>query len=252
MAVRVVVTRPAAESARWVRDFQDRGFEVLALPLIEIGPAPDIAAVRAAWRGIAGFAALMFVSGNAVTQFFAQRPVDAAELTARAWAPGPATAQALLAAGVPFALIDAPDGDAPQFDSEALWQRVAVQVAAGQRVLIVRGAGGDGQGAGRDWLAAQIQAAGASVEYVVAYVRSPPLWSAAQSADAQRAAADGSVWLLSSSESIANLPRLDWSAARAVATHPRIARAARQAGFGVVCESRPTVEAIARTLESIG
>jgi uroporphyrinogen-III synthase len=36
-----------------------------------------------------------------------------------------------------------------------------------------------------------------------------------------------------------------------VATHPRIAQAARDAGFGVVCESRPTEEAIVAALESI-
>ena len=249
--MRVVVTRPAAEAARWVGEMQARGFDAFALPLIVIAPAPDLSTLHAAWRRIADYAAVMFVSGNAVTQFFAQRPADAPAFRAKAWAPGPATALALAEAGVDTALIAAPGEDAPQFDSEALWQRVATQLQPGQRVLIVRGAGGDGQGAGRDWLAGQIEAAGCAVDYVLAYARTAPSWTGAQGDLASRASADGSVWLFSSSESIANLPRLDWSAARAIATHPRIAQAARDLGFGVVCESRPTVEAIVRALESI-
>ena len=43
-----------------------------------------------------------------------------------------------------------------------------------------------------------------------------------------------------------------WDRARAIATHPRIAHAARRAGFGVVCESRPSVEAVVAALESFG
>ncbi len=75
-------------------------------------------------------------------------------------------------------------------------------------------------------------------------------------AQAQRAAGDGSVWLFSSSEAIANLGRLlpqqDWSGARAIATHERIAQAARNAGFGVVCPSRPAEADVVAALESFG
>ncbi|MGE3348297.1 MAG: uroporphyrinogen-III synthase, partial [Ramlibacter sp.] len=38
--------------------------------------------------------------------------------------------------------------------------------------------------------------------------------------------------------------------ARAVATHPRIAQAAREAGFGVVCESRPALADVVASIES--
>ncbi|MGH6638901.1 MAG: uroporphyrinogen-III synthase, partial [Polaromonas sp.] len=71
------------------------------------------------------------------------------------------------------------------------------------------------------------------------------------------ASADGSVWLFSSSEAVANLARLpvmqamDWSRARAVATHPRILDAVRAAGWGVVVESRPALKDIRDTLRSI-
>lgn len=74
--------------------------------------------------------------------------------------------------------IDGPAPDAPQFDSEALWQQVAGQIRPGDRVLIVRGRSGGAhdtaQGSGRDWLARQIEAAGGQVDFVVAYQRGAP------------------------------------------------------------------------------
>ena len=69
------------------------------------------------------------------------------------------------------------------------------------------------------------------------------------------AAADGALWLFSSSEAITNLcqclPGTDWSAARALVTHPRIGDAARAAGFGAVHDTRPTLEAVAASIESL-
>jgi uroporphyrinogen-III synthase len=254
--MRVVVTRPENEARRWTDDLAQRGFEVLALPLIAIAPAADPVPLRKAWDRLADFRAVMFVSGNAVQQFFAKCSAAAKwPPAARAWAPGLGTRAALLHAGVPQMLIDAPPPDSPQFDSEALWKIVAVQIARGDRVLIVRG--GDGQAAsnGREWLGDQLAAAGAQVETVAAYLRQPPAFDAGQSASAREAASDGSVWLFSSSQAIGFLgqllPRQDWSAARAVTTHGRIAQAARALGFGVVCESRPALEAIVAALESI-
>jgi uroporphyrinogen-III synthase len=44
------------------------------------------------------------------------------------------------------------------------------------------------------------------------------------------------------------LPQADWSAATALATHPRIAEAAARAGFGRVIEAPPTPAAVAETL----
>ena len=71
----------------------------------------------------------------------------------------------------------------------------------------------------------------------------------------EAASADGSVWLFSSSEAIANLaawlPGQDWQRARAVATHLRIAANARKLGFGVVCESRPVLASVVASIESM-
>ena len=263
--MRVIVTRPLREAQGWVRDLRAAGLDAVALPLIEIRPVDDPAPLQRAWQQLANYVGVMFVSANAVDGFFASRPSSSLSfgsqgaIKTRSWATGPGTAAALRQAGVAAQCIDAPSADAAQFDSEALWQRVGATLQPGQRVLIVRG--GDGQndsaaqGAGRDWFAKQVVDAGAAVDLVVSYRRIRPHLDAAQLKLAQEAAGDGSVWLFSSSEALAHLrlslPQQDWRAARAVTTHARIAAAARQAGFGVVCESRPALADIMGSIESM-
>jgi uroporphyrinogen-III synthase len=254
-AVRVIVTRPESEARRWGRHLRGRGFDALELPLIAILPAPQPAALESAWLGLAAMRAVMFVSGPAVGHFFAQRPAQAAwPHGTRAWATGTGTRQALVDAGVEAGAIDAPHPGAAQFDSETLWQVVAGQARPGERVLIVRGAEQGRDGTGRDWLAERLLAGGVQVRSVIAYVRAAPQFSPEQMTQARRGADAGSVWLFSSSQAVAHLqvllPGQDWSKAGAVATHPRIAQTVREAGFGVVCQSRPTEEAVTAALES--
>lgn len=252
--MRVFVTRPEHESQPWVHELRQRGFQALAIPLIAIAPVADAAPLRTAWDGLAACRAAMFVSGNAVRYFFAAAPRAASWPPAtRAWGTGAGTLGALLSAGVPRERIDVPSADAAQFDSETLWTQVRGQVRPGDRVLIVRGGDASGAAAGRDWLARQLATAGAAVDTVASYRRCPPVLDGQQSADAL-AGATGGVWLFSSSEAIGYLrglfPDQSWQAARAVTTHPRIAQAARDAGFGVVCESRPSVEDVTAVLKS--
>lgn len=261
--MRVIVTRPPREAQDWVLALQQAGLQAQALPLIAIGAAPDAAAVQQVWRRLAQYQGAMFVSANAVAGFFAARPAGAgsfadAAVPTRAWATGPGTTQALLRAGVPASHIVAPAPDAAQFDSEALWQLIGAQIRPGARVLIVRGAdaaGGSTEGAGRDWFARQVTQAGGSVDFVASYRRQAPQLDAAQLQLARQAADDGSVWLFSSSEAVhnlqASLPQQDWRSARAVATHARIAQAARAAGFAVVRESRPALADIRASIESM-
>ncbi|MDO8370483.1 MAG: uroporphyrinogen-III synthase, partial [Polaromonas sp.] len=262
---RVIVTRPEREAAGWVQALQAHGLQAEALPLIEIAALPETAALQQAWREIDAYSALMFVSGNAVDGFFASNQAAALVQKAQAatdsiaspgprfLAPGPGTVAALRRAGVPELLIDAPAADAGQFDSEALWAVVGWRHWQGRRVLIVRGqgAGKDQSGAGRDWLAQQFVAAGARVDVVAVYQRRAPVFTESQRQRIEAAAHDGSVWLLSSSEALAHLPAGDWSRARAVATHPRIAEVARAAGWGVVVQSRPEITDIVGSIESI-
>jgi len=261
---RLIVTRPAKEAQAWVADLRGLGIDAVALPLITISAAPDAAALSDAWESLHCYDAVMFVSGNAVSHFFDQRPSPGLNLfvdpsaAPRAWVTGPASRGALLARGVSPGVTDAPPSDGGQFDSEALWRQVRHRVVPGYRVLIVRGRGespeSSPQGGGRDWLAQQIEAAGGLVRFVVAYERRPPVWEPAQLEFIAQAACDGSVWIFSSAEALAYLarsaPGQSWVQARAVATHPRIAQAAREAGFGNVRESRPLLPEVVASIES--
>jgi uroporphyrinogen-III synthase len=263
----VLVTRPAAEGMGWVAELQARGISAEALPLIEIAPIADVLPAQACWAALHTYASLMFVSGNAVEGFFAARPASAGAFHSglRFMAPGPGTAKRLLRAGVPAAQIDTPPHEAAQFDSQSLWEVVGQRTWAGQRVLIVRGQSSvhvaqeslsDGAAPGRDWLARCLIDRGAAVDFVSVYQRRPPLLSRAAHDRVRRSQHDGSVWLFSSSEALAHLSalpgleRMDWSQARAIATHPRIAQAAREAGWGVVIESRPALADIVASIES--
>jgi uroporphyrinogen-III synthase len=256
---RVIVTRPAREAARWVDDLRAAGLDAVALPLIAIEPLDDTAPLRAAWQRRSAYGALMFVSAAAVEHFFPGACDEVAAMAAaspslRFWATGPGTARALARAGVPASAIDTPAAESAQFDSEALWECVGSQIRPGLRVLIVRGGDAAGQAAGRDWLAREIAAAGGDCDAVAAYHRVAPAFGASDKALIAEGAAGRSIWLFSSSQAIRHLrgalPDVQWRSARAIATHARIAEAARQAGFGAVRVSRPTLGALVASIES--
>jgi uroporphyrinogen-III synthase len=275
LAMRVIITRPAGDAPAWLDALQAAGYKACSLPLIEVGPARHTQAVAQAWAQWPNFQAVMFVSAQAVRYFFQNQPAGYAWASApRCWATGPGTHKALLQAGVPEVFIDSPAADAAQFDSEALWQRVAAQVKAGQPVLIVRGKdvsfhvqaaaqantdhaehSSEVAGTGRDWLAQQLQAAGAAAQFVVAYERRAPTWSAEQQALAAQAASDGTVWCFSSSQAIHHLaqamPSQSWAKARCIATHPRIAQTARALGFGEIQMTKPSLADLLVSLESL-
>lgn len=245
--MRVIVTRPSAQADAWVEALRQRGVHAQALPLIGIAPPLDVEPVHAAWRSLPQRALVMFVSANAVEHFFAARPAGALwPASLAAGSTGPGTSAALRAAGV--SRIEEPAADAAQFDSEALWQRLAGQAWQGRQVLIVRGEGG------RDWLAGTLAGQGAQVDFVAAYRRLAPRLDAAGQAllRAALAAPAEHLWVFSSSEAVGRLaplaPQADWSASQAVASHPRIAQAAREAGFGRVDPVPPDVEALVRWL----
>jgi len=250
-AARVLVTRPAEQAGAWVERLRERGIAAEALPLIEIAPPADTAPLRAAWAALPTCRLVVFVSANAVLHFFAERPAGLAWPDAvDAGAPGNGTADALRGAGVPASSIVTPDDDAAQFDSESLWARLRGRDWRGARILVVRGDGG------RDWLGERLVAAGAEVETVSAYRRLAPAFAgSARDALAAAVADTDAVWLFSSSEAIANLEQAvgagRFHAARAVATHPRIAARARSLGFAVVIEAPPGLDAVIACLQSM-
>ena len=269
---RVLVTRPIDEGRRWVAALLERGWPARSLPLIDIGEPRNMVALdhlkqaRASWHA---HDALMFVSAAAVQHFFgadALAPPPPGNRT-RFWSPGPGTARALAEALAPLGIdasrIDSPPTDAAQFDSEHLWPVVEAQIHPGARLLVVRGAstGADGEaqggatGSGREWLLDHCRDGGAEVTLCVAYERRAPRWSDVQRAEALAGTGADTLWLFSSSEAVAHLvaalPGIDWSGAQALCTHERIAQAARQAGFSAVYASRPALDDVLRSLESL-
>lgn len=230
--MRVIVTRPQAQAEPLAARLRAAGIDAVTLPLIDIVAASDGQPLRTAWAALADYALVMFVSANAVQHFMQARP-HAVPWPQALWAaaPGPGTAAALRAAGLPAqTLVEPRPGDA--FDSEALWQRLRERDWQGRRVLVVRGENG------RDWLAEQFRACGARVDFVAAYRRAPPCLDARTRALLQAAVARPRehLWLISSSEAAANLQRLapqaDWAQAAAVAPHARIVATLGKLGFG--------------------
>jgi uroporphyrinogen-III synthase len=247
--MRVLVTRPAAQATPWVRSLAAHGIDAVALPLIDIAPPADEAAVAAAWRTLAAQRLVVFVSPNAAQAFFDRQPADAAWPAAtRAASVGPGTTDVLRERGVP--MVVEPARDSAQFDSEALWHCLRDEHWAGAQVLVVRGDGG------REWLADTLRGCGAQVAFVAAYRRAAPRFEgeALRRLDAAVAEPDRHVWLFSSSEAIDHLVAVrpgPWTAARAIATHPRIAERARACGFGAVHASRPTLDAVVACIQSL-
>jgi uroporphyrinogen-III synthase len=249
--MRVLVTRPQPQADEWVARLREAGFDAVALPLLHIAAVPQ-KPLRAAWDALqgAGVDALVFVSPNAVSHFFAVRSGGAA-WPERVWAaaPGPGTAQALIEAGVPPQCVLQPAADSARFDSESLWERMRSLPWHGRRVCVVRGEGG------RDWLAQRLLEEGAQVDFLQAYGRGAPQLDAAQQALLQAALGQPQdfMWLFSSSEAVGYLPALagegaDWSRSRALASHPRIAQAARDIGFALVEPVSPAFHTVCDAL----
>lgn len=156
----VLVTRPAAQAEVLCRLIEDAGGEAIRLPLLEIQPSViDNAAMRPEdWDW------LVFVSANAVRcafEWLGPQWLDGSR--AKIAAIGHATAQALTERGVAVDL-----KPKQQFNSEALLASPEWAEAAGQRFLLVRGAGG------RALLAETLRARGGVVGYAEVYRRVLP------------------------------------------------------------------------------
>ncbi|HOB95597.1 MAG TPA: uroporphyrinogen-III synthase [Aquabacterium sp.] len=254
----LIVTRPQPQADAWVARLQALGLAAGALPLLGIDAPADAAPVHAAWQAIvrgqdaAGrpLAVVMFVSPSAVQRFFAQRPVGLAwPADVLAAAPGQGTRDALAQAGVPALALCSPPAEGGRFDSEALWAVLHARCHwPGHAALVVRGEDG------RNWLAEALRQQGAAVHFVEAYRRTAPVPTTAQQALLAQALARPAAfcWLFSSSEAVGQLPTLapgaDWSAAQALATHPRIAAAAQALGMPPVPVIEPMPEAVAAWL----
>jgi uroporphyrinogen-III synthase len=266
---RLIVTRPADQAVAWLQVLRSMGHEAIAQPLIEITPVDsedDAQALELAWSRLKSFDALMFVSSSAAQSFFKPNKPNAVIVTTqraielvvdkhpkvRLWATGQGTVACLRGLGIPQDRIDAPDAQSGQFDSETLWQLVQRQMHIGSRVLILRGRDQGIFDSSRDWLAQQIVASGGIAQKLVVYQRRAPQWGVSQTAQCQTWLRDGSIWLLSSTQALRNLPAsIDVSQGVCICTHERISQAARERGFAVVCTSRPTLPDVAASIKSL-
>ncbi|MCV2354852.1 uroporphyrinogen-III synthase [Paucibacter sp. B2R-40] len=245
----LLLTRPKQQAGEWLARMAALGVQALSLPLIEIVPT-DGQAAKAAWDLLPTAALALFVSPNAVSNFFACQAAGQVwpEQTLAACV-GPGSARALVQAGVPAALIVQPPADSASLDSEHLWPLLRERIWAGRRVLMLRGDGG------REWLADRLREQGALPEFFSVYQRRcPSLMPNEQGLlNEALAAPERFVWLFSSAEAIGYLQTLaglghDWRHARCIATHERIAARAVELGVGHVVLARPDARAVAEAL----
>lgn len=233
--LRVVVTRPLEQSGRLAAAIEAAGGEACVFPLIEIGPPPDPAALDALVDRLDDFAWAVFSSPTAVDRAVACIGERRARPLAGAIAAiGEGTQRALARHG--FSEVLAPT---ERFDSEALLALPALADLRGLQVVIFRGQ------EGREVLADGLRARGAQVAYAECYTRHPPAGDA--SVLVERAGAGRlDALVVTSSEGVRNLcsmldrvpaPPSALSACRVFVPHPRIAAAARSAGFDSVVET---------------
>lgn len=249
----IVITRPSGQSQYLSHMLQsslsssgmssEQLPQVIALPLLNILPKSD-ALLRSQIQASLKVADLIiFVSPNAVecTMGLLDQPCqEMLDQNILIGVMGGSSQVALKKYGIgseddPGKIILPRDN--AHWDSEGLWselQKLAWDWNA-KKVIIFKGEGG------RDWLANTLKNAGAQVEPISVYSRTPldfkdPAWLAVQKIDFSQ-----SLWLLTSSEAVrylgqANLPV---DTAMAICPHRRISDAAEQIGFREVFTCEP-------------
>jgi uroporphyrinogen-III synthase len=162
---RVLLTRPAEESAALAAALSEAGIFSSSLPLLDIEPLPVTPEQQAVFGDLGRYCAVIVVSKPAAR--LAVQQLDQAWPQLPWFSVGAATAQVLADHGL---CVHYPQtGD----DSEALLQLPALREAIarpGARVLILRGEGG------RELLAERLREQGASVDYLELYRRFLPAY----------------------------------------------------------------------------
>ncbi len=254
----IVITRPSRQSQHLSQMLQsslrssgmssDQMPQILTLPLLNIVPKVDGLLRSQIQSSLAIADLIIFVSPNAVecTMDLLDHPwQEALKRNSPIGVMGGSSQAALKQYGIgsedSLNRIILP-GDNTHWDSEGLWnelQKLAWDWNA-KKVIIFKGEGG------RDWLANTMQNAGAQVELISVYSRTPldfkdPAWLAVQGIDFSQ-----SLWLLTSSEAVRYLgqAKLPVDAAMAICPHHRISDAAEQIGFREVFTCEPGDDAL--------
>ena len=164
---RVLLTRPADESAALAAALSAAGIFSSSLPLLDTAPLPVTPEQQAVFRGLGRYCAVIVVSKPAAR--LALQQLNQAWPQLPWFSVGAGTAQVLADHGLRVHYPQAGD------DSEALLQLPALREAVARpnaRVLILRGQGG------RELLAERLRERGASVDYVELYRRFLPAYDA--------------------------------------------------------------------------
>jgi uroporphyrinogen-III synthase len=216
----IVVTRPRDQAHGLAASLQALGADPIMLPLLEIAPAPDQAALQAFVQRASTFQLLIFISPNAVS--YGMAALQHIPAGVHVAAVGQGTARSLRKQYIEQVIVPS-----ERFDSEGLLALPELQQVAGWHIAILRGDGG------RELLGETLASRGAQVEYVTCYQR-------------RKAGLDADAWLtaqpdvitVTSSEALAHLWQgLGESAAMLARTatlfvgHPRIAEIAQSQGW---------------------
>ena len=238
----VIITRPARQAAGLAQTLAALGATSIIVPAIIILPPADLATLARVHASLADVDIAIFVSANAVEYGVPDPRQWPAHL--RAFAPGPGTASALVATGVPAPVIPS-----SSYDSEGLLALPELNAVAGKRVVIFRGEGG------RTLLGDTLRERGADVEYVDCYRRAMPQ-TGAEGLSLVLANGGADALTLTSSEGLDNLCTLLGAhalhalrALPAFAPHLRIVDHARSKGFTAIATGGSDAGLVAGLLE---
>jgi uroporphyrinogen-III synthase len=161
---RILVTRPQHQAHNLCRLIEEQQGVAVAFPTLEIVAANNRDRIAEVLANLHRFQWVVFISANAVNFALLTNDGKIDQFrNAQIAAIGQATAKALAAAGLTADLLPAHGSD-----SRALLAMPAMQQVSGQRILIVRGAGG------LDTLRQELNHRGADVDYLDVYQRAIP------------------------------------------------------------------------------
>lgn len=233
---RLLLTRPAPESAALATTLAAQGVFSSSLPLLQINPLAETAEQRELIRALPRYSAIIVVSKPAahlavalLRRHWPQTPVEL-----RWFSVGAATAQILADAGLHVSCPSVGD------DSEALLALPALAQALSRpnpQVLIIRGEGG------REFMADCLRGQGATVDYLPLYRRAQPFYAPGEVLERVRGQCLNGLQV-SSGEGLERLRQLaadDWRELQHMplfVPSPRVAELARQAGATDVIDCR--------------
>ena len=158
---RVLVTRPKAHASTTSDKLREKGAEVLELPSITTVAMPDGAAIKEMLKNLSSYQWIVFTSPTGVEVFFQKLLGSGTDIrslgSARIAAIGEGTSRELKSRGLIADLM--PD----RYDGDALGEKLAGEIKAGDRVLIPRAEKGNQN------LKALLEGAGAVVHDIATY-----------------------------------------------------------------------------------